>query len=408
MAGKWDELIDECNKSLDNNNDFFYLRLRAGVAYYRKKDYLSAIKHLEKAFQYNPSDILTMEYLYYAYLFSGRESDMLALVSVMPAKLKTKLQVNDKFFYGLYTEGGYVYNSDHSFRKITNINSQQNIYYAQKIINDEKYYNLNLKHHLSKNVKIFHGYNYITVSGIKRIYEQLKEEQDYNLVSTQNEYYVNVNFNAGKGFDFTAATHYLRVKDEDVTINYSKSVPVIEKTKTTANDFVTLLSITKYSGHFKFGLINSFSNLNKATQYQNTAEIVFYPFGNLNLYTVTDASMLSNREWGSKMKRYGVIDQKLGFKTFDFLWVEAGYTFGNIFNYNESNAFIVLNNTEKMSNRVSINLISPISRYFEISLRYQYFNQEGVNYNYTEIKSYYKNFINNSNHKLIGGLKWTF
>lgn len=408
ITGKWNELIDECNKSIDNGVDFFYLRLRAGIAYYRKQNYLSAIKHFEKALVYNPSDALTMEYLYYCYLFSGRESDMLALVSVMPIKLKKELRVSNKFIYGVYTEGGYVFNSNYSNQKGKNSNTGNDIYYDQKIINDETYFNISLKHQLGKNLEIFHGYNNVLVSGVKRIYEQKQGQKDYDIKSTQHEYYMNANFNSGKGFNLTAALHYLRVTDEDVTINYDETIPVIEKTQTRANDFVALLSITKYVGHFKFGIKNSFSNLNKATQFQNTAEIIFFPLGNLNLYSVTDATFFSNKEWGSEMKHFGIVDQRIGFKTFDFLWLEAGYTFGDIYNYNENDAFIVLNNTEKISNRVSLNLILPLSRHFEISLRYQYFKQENIANNYLKIKNKSINITNNINHKLIGGLKWTF
>ncbi|MCX6163896.1 MAG: hypothetical protein NTU73_03380 [Ignavibacteriae bacterium] len=80
-AGKWDELAEECEYAIDNGVDFFYLRLRAGIAYYSNTNYMSAIKHFEKAMVFNPTDIVTIEYLYYSYLFSGRESDVLALIS---------------------------------------------------------------------------------------------------------------------------------------------------------------------------------------------------------------------------------------------------------------------------------------------------------------------------------------
>ncbi|MCX6163895.1 MAG: hypothetical protein NTU73_03375 [Ignavibacteriae bacterium] len=208
------------------------------------------------------------------------------------------------------------------------------------------------------------------------------------------------------------AFHYLSVKYEDVSFDLNTSVypaaPVYLQTKETSNDFVALLSITKYTGHFKLGLKNTVANMNRATQVQNTAQVIFYPLGNLNLYTVTDATLFSNRTWGSKFKNFGILDQKVGWKVFDNLWMETGYTFGNIYNYNESDAFIVFNNVDKISNRISLNLISPISKHIELSLRYQYYNKEIATYYYSNPAIINTNFTNNINHKIIGGLKWTF
>jgi hypothetical protein len=410
-AGKWDDLAEECENAIDNGVDFFYLRLRAGIAYYNNTDYMSAIKHFEKAMYFNPTDIITIEYLYYSYLFSGRESDVLALISVMPLKLKKKLQVYDKFIYGVYTEGGYTFNSDFNNQK-NGANIPPSGYNEQEKVDNGTYLNLSLKHQLGKNVKVFHGYNNISVSSVKQIFEHSQGQKNFDIKTTQDEYYLNINFNLGKGFDLTTAFHYLRVKYEDVSFSINTSVfppvPVYSQTKETANDFVSLLSLTRYIGHFKLGLKNSIANMNKATQVQNTAQIIFYPLGNLNLYTITDATLFSDRRWGSSYKSYGILDQKIGWKVFNNLWMETGYTFGKIYNYNESDAFIVFNNTDKISNRISLNFIAPVSKQIELSLRYQYYNQEVENYYSTSPAVFNTNFTNNTNHKIIGGLKWTF
>ncbi|MFA5404476.1 MAG: hypothetical protein WC358_06040 [Ignavibacteria bacterium] len=411
-AGKWDELTEVCEDAIDNGIDFFYLRLRAGIAYYNNANYMSAIGHFEKAMKYNPTDITTMEYLYYSYLFSGRESDVLSLISIMPFKLKKKLRVYSKFIYGAYTEGGYTFNNDFSNQKKKGSAIQSNNYNEQSVANNQSYINLSLRHQLGKNIKIFHGYNNISVSSTKQIFEQSQGQKSFDMKTTQDEYYLNVNFNLGGGFDLVTAFHYLNVKYEDintdVNTSVNPSVTTYSLTKNTLNDFVALISLTMNTGHFKLGLKNSISNLNQATQVQNTAQVIFYPLGNLNLYTITDATLFSDRVWGSKFKNFGILNQLIGWKVFAHLWMETGYTLGNIYNYNESDAFLVFNNVDKISNRISLNLISPVSSHIELSLRYQYYNQEVATYFYSNSSNINTNITNNTNHKIIGGLKWTF
>ena len=411
-SAKWSELISEGEEVIEKNIDFYYLRMRIGIAYYTKKDYMKAIEHFEKALKFNPVDLIAMEYLYYSYLFSGRESEALTLIYDMPFKLKKKLDVYPKFMYGLYSEGGATANKDYGVQKNVINTNLPKIYNEQEVFNNGFYYSINLKHQLGKYVNMFHGYNTISVNTFDQIYDQNIGLRTFDLHSTQQEYYNNINFNLGDGYNLTPAFHYLRVKLDDVDLNYDHSVnpwiPLFTEVITTENDFVFSLSLSKFTGHFNFAFKNSVSNLNKATQTQNTLEMIFYPLGNLNLYTVTDATLFSNKDWGEKRKSFGIVNQKIGLKTFNYLWMEAGFTFGNIFNFNEADAFIVYNNTNKYTNRLELNFIAPLTRNLELSLRYQRYQQEVPTTYYVTTKSGNTILSNNIHNKLIGGIKWTF
>jgi len=411
-AGKWDEVIDKCESAIDEGVDFYVLRFRAGVSYYKKEDYLSAATHFEKALIFNPVDIVSMEYLYYSYLFVGRESEELALISVMPLKLKKKLQVYSKFIYGAYTEGGYTFNSDFSEQRQNGFQRLPNLYNEQKIGNGITYIDLGLMHQIGKNVKIFQSYNNVSATYNEQIMEKINGLKNFDTKTAQDEYYLNINFNLGKAWNLITAFHYMYTRSEDVDLRYDSIVfPWIshyDLVKTPENDFIALLGITKLTGHFRLGLKNSLSNMNNASQLQNTAEIVFYPLGNLNLYTITNATFFTNKQWGGETKSSGILDQMAGWKVFENLWMEAGYTFGYIYNYNELDGFIIFNNSDRISNRVSLNLISPISRHIQLSFRYQYLNQELSTLYYISPKNFNTNITNNTNHKIIGGFKWIF
>ncbi|MBI5402823.1 MAG: hypothetical protein HY959_05455 [Ignavibacteriae bacterium] len=411
-AAKWDELITQGEAAIENNIDFFFLRMRIGIAYYSREDYMSAIPHFEKALELSSTDITAKEYLYYSYLFSGREGDVLALIYDMPKKLKKKLGVQSKFIYGAYAEGGYTANSDYDRQKSA-INKNLPVNYNQQsLTKDGSYISLNLMHQLGRDVKIFHGYNNISVNKSEQLTGLFQGMMNFDTKAVQDEYYLNVNINLGSGWNLAPAFHLLRVKFKNIYLEYDNIAnppgPIFTETSSTINNYVYFLSLAKSAGHFRFGLKNSFSNLNGGKQIQNTAEIIFYPFGNLNLYTVTDATVFSSKGAMGKYKSFGIVDQKIGWKTFDYLWMEAGYTFGQIYNFNESDAYIVFNNINKYSDRISFNLISPVSSSIELSLRYQYYNEEIPTLLYSNADQYTTIFTKNNNHKIIGGIKWTF
>ena len=103
----WDKLIEQGNKALNAGYDYFYLRMRIGIANYNKGYYRASIPHFSKALSYNNSDPLTLEYLFYAYRFSGRLIDANLLYQKYEDQLKAR-DVNKMsgFITGIYSEGG--------------------------------------------------------------------------------------------------------------------------------------------------------------------------------------------------------------------------------------------------------------------------------------------------------------
>ena len=412
MSGKWDELTDAVDYAIDNGVDFYYLRMRAGIAYYREKNYMSAIPHFEKALGFIPTDSVAKEYLYYSYLFSGRESDARVLASKFSYGLRNKLKIKKPgFFTGMYSEVGYTFNSDYSNLK-SNVRPMPPFPTTEyTLTKDETYINLSLIHLIGDRIRIFHGFNNISVHSTFFANDLNFGNNQFPLKTIQNEYYINAEFNPGKGIEINTALHFLNVNYEYILEGPPPIIPgippVLSKESKTENDFVTLLSISKYFGKFKLGSINTFSNLNQATQFQNTFEIIFFPSGNLNVYTVSDLTLFSQKYPGESFISKGIVDQKIGIKITEKLWAEADYTFGTITNFNETNAFIVFNNTDKITNRFGANLIFPLNGNIELSLRYQFYKQEytTVNHTATEFNLISTNYLN---HKLIGGIKWTF
>ena len=416
-GAKWNELIDLGNKAIDSGIDFYYLRMRLGIAYYSKKNYMSATGHFKQALEYVPNDPGAYEYLYWSLVFSGREREARLLAAEMPEKLRTDIKaIPEKVFKDFYAEGGLMFNGDYKENPYSGFGSDTLIYGEQKPDKNSSYISLNFNIIPWKRLSLFTGYNNINITSNKKIVSIGNEPENFEVSTVQNEFYFNAGVYTGKGFTLSGILHYLNVKVDDVnaTVNTTTGGITYTKTSNTLNNYVGLFSIEKSFNHFKFLLGNSYSNLNKAKQIQNGLTIVYFPLGNLDLYSVTDLVVHSeNKEdtllnpSGSYLTR-GIVKQKIGVKVVDKLWLEAFYMFGNAVNYHEDNAYVVFNSVNVMNNRFGINLISPITPNLQLSLRYQYYKQDIPELIYETATTY--KFIEKSNsfHKIIGSIKWTF
>jgi hypothetical protein len=411
---EWNKLIDEANDAFDRGIDFYYLRIRTGIAYYANENYLSAIPQFEHSLMFRPADTVSLEYLYFSYLLSGNESEAMITGNKLPLSVKIRIKYSPpKFFKGAYTEGGYSYNRNQEKIKNRNMFGNGGRAAEQTVFENSTYINLSLMHSLGNRVSVFQGYNNISVKSTQQFAEQIMGKNDFEVKTNQNEYYINTNINAGKGFEFFAALHYLNVKSESVLLTVDTSVfpPIASFTLSanTSNQFAFASGLSKNIGHITAGYSVLFSNLNMAKQIQNTFTFVWYPLGNLNLYAVTNFIFHSNKKNYEKgFLTRGLLDVKAGVKAADKLWLEGVFTSGKLYNFSESNAFIVYNNIDKINYKLGANLIYVVSPRIELSARFQYMQQELYTLTHTSPTTYVITTDNFPIIKLIGGLKWTF
>ena len=409
MKSNWEELRETGAAAIENGIDFYFLRMRLGISYYEDKNYMSAVPHFEKAIKFSPKDSIGLEYLYYSYLYSGQEAETNILAKKLPAQLKRKFHYKaPEFFKGAYSEGGYSFNQDYNSKKNGGARGNQDLSGTQNVFKDETYINLSLFHSIGERVSIFQGYNNIVVNSTRQFEDVANGRNEYKSSVKQNEYYLNLGFFLGRGFNLTTALHYLNVKVQDFEPP-TVANPLVTSYTLTSNDLVGNLSLSKRLGHTELGLTTVFANLNGGKQNQNSFTFIWYPLGNLNLYNISNFTLHNNKaNDSSDAVTSFIFDEKLGFKVADKLWLEAVFTSGPILNYSESNAFIIYNNVDKIKYKAGFNIISPISENVELSFRYLLLSQE---YDITKTNTTGITTITTNNlliHKLIGGIKWTF
>jgi len=413
----WKSAIEKCEEAIDKDIDYYYMRMRLGIAYYELQNYMQAIKHFEKALKFNPGDKYALEYLYYANKFSGRTEEADLTAENFPAGLKTETGYKPPaFMHGIYTEGGYTFNSNYSNQERTDLTGDADIYGEQKLLKGYSYFNIALLHKAGSRFSITHGYTNLNINYTKLIYEQIEGNKDFDISTSQNEYYILANYYAGSGFNLMVSYHYLNVNINDKELEYRRiqgnNQPFFNETELKRSESIFGVHLSKYAGNFKFLYSGSYSELNFQNQIQNGLSLIYFPFGNLNLYFVSDLVLHSQKPEGTgKGKKFLhnlIYTQKAGVKLSNHLWLEGYFTAGRMENYNEGLGYVVYNNFEPITRRFAFNLISPINDKIELSLLYQNIIQDNSNLIYTSTTQYTTLKNNNINHSIIGGLKWTF
>jgi tetratricopeptide (TPR) repeat protein len=77
LQSDWKNLIKTSRDALKENHDYYYLRMRRGIALYEQQKYMAALKNFKKAQDFNFPDPISSEYIYYSYLFSGQRPEAL-------------------------------------------------------------------------------------------------------------------------------------------------------------------------------------------------------------------------------------------------------------------------------------------------------------------------------------------
>jgi hypothetical protein len=294
-------------------------------------------------------------------------------------------------------------------------------------LNDDKYFiNAGAKLNLSRKISAYLGYSFLTTSKLKQIqtfnfvvsgdtYDTITKFYSNNYKLYQKEAYANAQINAWKGFIVTPALHYLNVHFNTIFANtnaYDTLLPQIDtipvklteytvsENDTSFNNFVTSLSVSKHLSLFNLNLNGTWSNLNNKKQYQACGMVVFYPYGNLNLYTTT--SFVST--WQDNINRF-IFEQQVGVKILKKLWIEGFFTLGEMVNYNEKNGLVVYNSGDKINFRTGADFIIILSENIELSFRYRYTAEEGKLVRYSN-HSYSETSLDYQNNTFIGGIKW--
>ncbi len=453
---KWDSVIVIGKQALRQDIDYYFLRVRMGIAYFEQAEYFPATTHLQKARRFNSEDPVVANYLYYAYLNSGRTEEARMIRSAIPRDTASPPVHTLDFMDEVHAEGGYTLSSDQSPDNLATLMGSDSIYGEQDLYGNSIYSNLGLKLSLFNKISLTLSYNYLNFTKTKFIqYGHAEAQRDsvidnifsrdyfytfpwkihdtsfrYNVI--QHEGHIGGTFLIPGNIKVSAAVHLVHVgyplistsltDSVSDTAYYSKtdstyhmfSYPSVlyayNQKDTSFNNWLVSLALSKDFGIFNVGLSGSWSNLNGKTQKQVGASLTYYPLGNLNFYGTTSAAGFFQRN----DKRL-LISQVLGANIAPRMWVEADFYYGDYTNANILNGSVVYNNSDIIKYRAGATLLFLAGKHLRLSLTWQYFRKESQQLYYIKTEDpdtkeineipQIKNNPYNTN-TLIGGITW--
>ncbi len=387
---KWNELIEFGDLAVKNNFDYYYLRLRIGIAYYEKKNYRAAQKHFWKAYQFNSSDDVLNEYLYYCYIYNAQYYEARKFSKTLSPVLAQKLKTDSLSLIDfLMLEGG---------AKTTSKSSLSNAFYGQ----------IGLGHRLGKNVSFFHA---VTLFNQKGGMNDLDQKQ----------YYIASAIPVKKSWLVTPAFHFLNTTKAITNVWFKKdtlwppgmphvppppwapplrvdSTPMATTRSVRANYFIASMEIKKSISKLDVGICGTVSNIDSINQAQGNLFISYFPLGNPKLSFTSNGFV--QREDGKNIpvdNRYA-FSQSVAVTIFKKINLSGSYLYNEAHHFNELNGYLANNSNDLTTSRFSFMGTMYLSRHINFYLIYQLENKELGNPKQKTSTYTYNNFF--------GGIKF--
>ncbi|MHC1702634.1 MAG: tetratricopeptide repeat protein [Tenuifilaceae bacterium] len=351
LKGDYKNLKKTADKALLQGIDFYYLRLRIGILAYNNQRYAIAVKHFNKALDFNSWDAISREYIYYSYLLSGRKADANIYLSSIPQdkRSNTLKQISEPGLSEVFINASFSsYNS-----KLYSTNS---LYY--EAVDNGLGFNLGFESYFSNKFKGTFAYTNYRKNGI--VYSSTNTD-GVDLNFSQNQIYAKLTGLSFPGWEISGFGHLAFYPNVTTTTQFGGRQ---QSMKQTVTDYLVGVAISKNSWRIRGGLNVSFSNLGNSNQLRGEGYLTYLPFGNLNLYLTSGGMFQTDKHWGETYQ----INQEIGFKAAKFLWLEAGVVQGNSFLYGRSQGYSLNNSFQIPSSSVYGNIIILPSSRFSITI----------------------------------------
>jgi hypothetical protein len=405
--GKWKELIAIGNSALENGMDFYFLRVRLGIAYFETANYHRAVLHLEKANAQGDGDVFMQESLYYAYLYSGRRMEALVLAKSFTPEQKQRtgtdkmkiIRQADVYLNANKADNGNIIESFTS----NDIPAEDG---RQFISDGHRYFFAGLRHEFSPSVGLYHGYTWLQ----KDHYVYAREEDiagtNNQARATSHQYFASAQIRVARNVQLLGGMHLLGINYVTPVLvrQQGRDALVWQDANTTESVFFGGLSL---QATYINALAMVYSgNLNSRKQLQSDFQLTVYPSGNHSLYFVSQFSYQAEKLGTEKLNRL-VFDQQAGMQLSKRWWAEAYATFGNMQNFIANQGAVLFNTMDMVKNRGGVRGYFFPTWKTRLMLEGVWLRSESVFLPKDEIKSSYNPLYFNS-FMITGGISWYF
>lgn len=390
-------------KALRRNVDFYYLRMRLGIIGYNHKNYEYAIPHFKAAYTMFPADTIVQEYLYFSYVFTNRTENANLLASTFSESMQKKVGYKVKRIENVSIGLGYFQNSNYDQNK--NINFIGTTYNkGEADLNGNAYgQSLMIQSLRAKSFRFYNKISFFETStlGIEQFkVPAVKQMITYNNV--QFQYNWGMSYTSKKEYHFSTGLAYFHTNTSDLDSRPMMGSILFTEAQTTYNNFSASATFGKRYKYIMPTVSFTYSNLYELNQFQGEFSLTYYPFGNTRLYGTSSFALVNNND-----QMNTVINQKIGFRCTDRLWMEGKMGVGNHQNYLSSNGFISFNTLDPIMSNASLDLHLYYKK-MELVLGYSSQIRQG---SYTQYMSPQDSKITNfnyNNNNITTTVKWNF
>jgi tetratricopeptide (TPR) repeat protein len=334
----WNDLIEFGEDAIKNGNDYYYLRMRIGIAYYENKNYNLAKKHFTKALEHNSKSELTNEYLYYCYFFTGKYEEARKLSKTFSKHLLIKLKLYKASKIEFINAEIALKSADKNYADTFGVN----------YFETASYFQIGMKHYIKNNFSLFHAGTIF------------KQKTNVGAVK-QLQYYLQAAIPLKNNWLLSPAFHIVNTKFTGNSFN----------TDLTANstNFVGSLSIKKSVNKFDFSIGSTYSNIRKIKQYNHFGTIAYTPFGNSKLVIGTTEYFHTSNDYTTTNISHVPF---IYFQPTKLTSIKLSYLKNETDNIIEDNGYLVNNSYDLTKSRMSTLVNLKISKQTYLYGMYQY------------------------------------
>lgn len=401
-------------KALHQGVDFYYLRSRAGIVAYNHKDYEFASSHLKVAYEMSPTDSILQEYLYYAYLFSGRTEDANSLVTTLTPTMQQRVGYKKKVIDNIVLTGGVFSNNNIASNDHANLltkpqNKAQANYYGTAIGTTAVVENTfgNRLHFYNKFT--YFNTNTYAINQFASLNVNMEENKklrwDKEAVNKQLQYTTGFSYQGKKGLLVGIGVGYFQTKSNSFSATLKESTNtaflIHDSLEVEFNDFSTSFSIGKRFKYIFPQATLTYSNLYDSTQLQGEFNLTYFPLGNMKFFGSSSISVINDG-----VNNHTIFSQKLAYVFSKYFWLEGKYSVGNHMNYISSLGFTTYNTPDPVKLNAGCDVHFTF-KHLELIGSYSFQMREGtiVRYDMNGPKTSTNKYSNNN---LIIALKWNF
>lgn len=388
LKSDWSGVVKIAKKAINQNIDYYYLRMRLGIAYYESKQYIKAIPNFKKALEYK-TDTIAIEYLYYSYLFSGKYFDALIFKNQQTENIKKKLKFGYKKTNLIFD---YQYADNNNYKPIV---FEQDIY-DQYIITNEKYFDVGLSNLSSNRTYLKFLISHYTSLLTHNYQDNIIGVKNNNTNISETSIYGGALVHISRNIELSTYTNFI----------FGKKMPQFDSQKsfqTSTQSYmipINSLNLSYNISNFNFDVNGAISRADSGLLYYPSLEIKYLPLYNPKFTIYAKLEYLNNTRlkynFTKPVYSFGFI-----VNLFKKIYINTNYKIINSKYYIEQQGFIIYNGNE-LKNKFLSELDINFNR-IDIFARYQYINLKGSYNLNTNLFNYY--YINQT---ILGGITWKF